>query len=64
MTLPKALRKALGVDKGGVVIADFSEDGLVLRPAVAYPIEIYTDARIAEFDEADRELGERLGKKG
>lgn len=63
MTLPKGFRKALGVDKGGVVIADLSEDGLVLHPAVAYPIEMYTDDRIAEFDEADRELGECLGRK-
>ena len=63
MTLPKAFRKALGVDKGGVVIADLVPDGLVLHPAVAYPIEMYTDDRVAEFDRADEELGRRLGRK-
>jgi hypothetical protein len=27
---------------------------------VTFPIEIYSDARIKEFDEADRELGDYL----
>ena len=44
-------------------MADLSEDGLILHPAVAYPIEMYTDARVAEFDKADRELEDRLGRK-
>jgi antitoxin component of MazEF toxin-antitoxin module len=63
MTLPKALRKILGVDQGGVVMADLSEKGLVLHPAVAYPIEMYTADRIAQFDAADRELGKALRRK-
>ena len=63
MTLPKPLRKALGVDGGGVIMAELGEDGLVLHPAVAYPIEMYTDDRVAEFDRADRELSRRLGRK-
>ena len=63
MTLPKPFRKALGVDKGGVVMVALGEDGIVLHPAVAYPIEMYTDDRIKEFDKADRDLGQRLGRK-
>jgi hypothetical protein len=53
MTPPKSLRKTLGVDKGGVVMASTEADGVVLHPAVAFPIEMYADARIAEFDEAE-----------
>ena len=63
MTLPKPLRRALGVDEGGVVMADLTEEGLVLHPAVAFPIEMYSDARVAEFDRADAELAKRLRKK-
>ena len=63
MTLPKPFRKALGVDKGGVVMVDVGEGGIVLHPAVAYPIELYTDDRIAEFDKADHDLGKSLGRK-
>lgn len=60
MTLPKPIRRILGVDNGGVVIADVSENGILLHPAVAYPIEMYSDARVREFDEADAELGRHL----
>ncbi len=63
MTLPKALRKALGVDKGGVVMASAEDDGIVLHPAVAFPIELYSDARIAEFDAADAALARHLPRK-
>lgn len=63
MTLPKALRKTLGVDKGGVVLASAEDGGIVLHPAVAFPVEIYSDSRIAEFDAADAELALRLAGK-
>jgi hypothetical protein len=35
---------------------------LLLRPAVTLPVEIYTDARIREFDRAEAELGVVLKK--
>lgn len=31
-----------------------AEGAIVLRPAAIYPIEIYSDKRIREFDAADR----------
>lgn len=63
MTLPKAIRKSLGVEKGGVVMASEEGGGVVLFPAAAFPIEHYSDERIAEFDEADAALSRRLGEK-
>lgn len=63
MTLPKPLRKALGVVKGGVVMASAEKDGIVLHPAVAFPIELYSDVRVAEFDEADAELARHGSRK-
>ena len=60
MTLPKPLRKRLGVDKGGIVMADVMEDGIVLHPAAAFPIELYSDTRIAEFDAEDAALAKHL----
>ena len=63
LTIPKALRKVLGLDKGGVVYAENTKDGIVLRPTVTFPIEIYTDDRIKEFDETDAELESLLRKK-
>jgi len=62
MTLPKEFRKQLGIDRGGVVMASASGDGIVLHPAVAYPIELYSDERVAEFDEAEKQLARHLAE--
>jgi bifunctional DNA-binding transcriptional regulator/antitoxin component of YhaV-PrlF toxin-antitoxin module len=48
-TLPAPLRKRFGMVDGSLVIAEEREDGILLRPAVATPVEIYSDERIAEF---------------
>ena len=65
MTLPKSVRKMLGISNGGgIVMLNLRENDVLLQPAVAFPVEIYTDARIAEFDAADDELGKRLAKRG
>lgn len=63
LTLPKPLRRQLGLEKGGVVMAETAEGGLLLRPAVAYPIELYTDKRVAEFDAAEKDLKQRPDRK-
>ena len=39
------------------------EDGIVIHPAVSFPIEMYSDARIAEFDAAEAELAGRAAGK-
>lgn len=63
LTLPKPLRRALGLAKGGVVVAETSIDGIVLKPSVTFPIEIYSDERVAEFDKAETELTRHLKRK-
>jgi AbrB family looped-hinge helix DNA binding protein len=63
LTLPKELRKRLGLEKGGVIIAEVSNDGIILKPAVAFPIEMYTDSRIEEFEKEDEKLTEHLKKR-
>jgi AbrB family looped-hinge helix DNA binding protein len=47
--IPSRLRKRYGMNEGTVVVAEEREDGILIRPAVVMPIEIYTDERIAEF---------------
>ena len=61
--LPKALRHTLGVDQGGMIVAETAEKGILLRPSVTFPIEIYTNERIAEFDAGDKEIGRCLKRK-
>ena len=50
VTLPAKLRQSLGIKADDHLIAETTPEGLLLRPAVTLPIEMYTDARIAEFD--------------
>lgn len=58
VTLPLGLRKALGIKAQDTLIAETTPDGLLLRPAITVPVEIYTDKRIREFDESEEELAE------
>jgi antitoxin PrlF len=63
ITLPAKLRKALGLSADDQLIAETTPDGLLLRPAVTLPIEMYSEARLREFDEAEAELAAVLTKK-
>ena len=49
VVVPAALRKQYGLEEGALVIAEEREDGILLRPAVAFPVEVYTRERRAEF---------------
>ena len=50
LTLPKEVRDKLGVAHGGQLIVDCPESGeVVLRAGVLMPVEMYSDARMAEF---------------
>lgn len=60
ITLPASLRRALRLEAEDRLIAEITPEGLLLRPAVTLPIEIYSDERIGEFDEAEAELARSL----
>ena len=49
IVLPARLRKQYGFEEGTMVVAEGSEYGVLLRPAVLMPVEIYTPERKAEF---------------
>ena len=63
VTLPAKLRQALGIRADDQLIAETTPEGLLLRPAVTLPVEIYTDQRIREFDGAEAELDKVLRRK-
>ena len=60
VTLPAKLRRALGLRADDQLIAETTPEGLLLRPAVTLPVEIYSEKRIREFDEAEAELAKVL----
>lgn len=47
--IPARLRKRFGIREGSLVIAEETGDGILIRPAVALPVETYSPERIAEF---------------
>ncbi|MFO1048055.1 MAG: AbrB/MazE/SpoVT family DNA-binding domain-containing protein [Geminicoccaceae bacterium] len=51
VSIPQGLLRRLGLVGDSWLIADAGEDGtIILRPAGVYPIELYSDERIAEFE--------------
>jgi antitoxin PrlF len=63
ITLPAKLRQALGLKADDHLIAETTPEGLLLRPAVTLPVEMYTAERVREFDAAEYELAVYLGAK-
>ena len=49
MVIPAKLRRAYGIEEGAFVITEPREGGVLIRPAVALPVENYSDERKAEF---------------
>jgi AbrB family looped-hinge helix DNA binding protein len=50
LTLPKEMRRRLGVNGNSQIIAEETGDGVLLRAGVTFPVELYSDKRLAEFD--------------
>ena len=63
VTLPAKLRRALGLRADDQLIAETTPEGLLLRPAVTLPVEIYSEKRTREFDEAEAELAKVLNHR-
>jgi AbrB family looped-hinge helix DNA binding protein len=49
VVLPAKLRRQFGMEEGAMIIAEALAEGILLRPAAVVPVEIYSDARRAEF---------------
>lgn len=49
LVIPASLRRRFGIEEGSEVIAEETPEGILIRPAVTVPIELYSDERKAEF---------------
>jgi len=47
--VPAKLRKRYGIEEGGLVTTEAREEGVLIRPAIVVPVEMYTPERKAEF---------------
>lgn len=60
ITIPAALRKAFGLGPGEELIAEATPEGILLRPSIHVPLEVYTEERIAEFESDEEEIEKLL----
>jgi AbrB family looped-hinge helix DNA binding protein len=57
ITIPIRLREAFGLKADDELIIESSAEGILLRPSMSMPIELYSKARIAEFAAEDAAIG-------
>ena len=49
VVVPARLRRRFGINEGQYVVAEERPEGILIRPAVVMPVEVYTEERKAEF---------------
>lgn len=55
VSIPRAILRRLGIVGEQTLLVDTAPDGsIVLRQAGVYPLEIYGEERLREFEAADR----------
>ena len=47
--VPARLRRKFGIEQGKLVVAEERPEGILIRPAIALPVEVYSPERRAEF---------------
>jgi len=63
LTLPTAMRRRLGLNANGQVVAEETEEGVLLRAGVTFPVETYSEKRLAEFRRNNEEALSRYRVK-
>ena len=64
LTLPKDLRERLGLEADGQVVVEETEDGVLIKPGATFPVETYSDERVAEFQKNNEEVLEDFDLDG
>ena len=55
LSIPCPVLQRIGIEKETSMLVDTTPDGaIILRPATAFPLEIYNQERVKEFLEADK----------
>jgi AbrB family looped-hinge helix DNA binding protein len=55
VSIPRSVLRRLGIEGDVFMVVDTTADGgILLRQAGVYPLEVYSDDRLREFEEADR----------
>jgi AbrB family looped-hinge helix DNA binding protein len=52
LTIPRSVLRAAGIREDSRVVLELTPDGaIVLRPVAVYPVEMYSEGRLREFEE-------------
>lgn len=55
VSLPAAVLRKLGLVGKATLLVEATDDGaVILRPAAVYPVEMYSAARVKQFEDANR----------
>ncbi len=55
VSIPRSILRRLGLGRQTLLLVDTTPEGsIILRPATALPVELYSDARSREFAREDR----------
>ncbi len=55
LSLPAGVLRKLGLEAAATLMVEATDDGaVILRPAAVYPIELYSEARVKEFEKSNR----------
>jgi AbrB family looped-hinge helix DNA binding protein len=55
LSLPAAVLRKMGITGAATLLIETTDDGaVILRPVAVYPVEVYTEARMKEFEAANR----------
>jgi len=49
IVIPASIRKSYGLEEGALIAVEARSEGVLLRPVVTLPVEIYSPERKAEF---------------
>ncbi|MDO9565599.1 MAG: AbrB/MazE/SpoVT family DNA-binding domain-containing protein [Candidatus Desulfaltia sp.] len=49
LVIPASIRRQYGLEEGALVILEARQEGILLRPVIALPMERYSSTRKAEF---------------
>jgi antitoxin PrlF len=63
ITLPAKFRRAVGIHPDDSLIAETTDEGILLRPSVTLPVEMYSEKQIKKFDEAEAALSAAMAKR-
>jgi len=60
ITIPSKIRRSFGMKQNDQLILEATDDGILLRPSISLPVELYSEDRIEEFFSAEDALKQKF----